>query len=119
MNKYYAKIKLDYNKKTCKGVQITVPTFGTDLENARLMVENLISGWQDIEKFEIIQISTRPIKLYRYEVSGICKFKSKPEKELFFVLFAENKAEAATLFHQKTEDWNGLVGVEITSIEVV
>ena len=119
MNKYYAKIKLDYIKKTCKGVIISVPTFGTDEQHARLMIENLISGWQAVEAFEILKISTRPIHLYKYEVLGIAKFRRCPPKSLYFMLNAENRDEAERLFRQKTEDWTGIVGVEITSIQVV
>jgi hypothetical protein len=119
MNKYYAKIRIDYLKKTCRGVQLSLPTFGTDEQHARLMVENLISGWNDVKAFEILKISTRPIHLYKYEVIGVCKFKFKPEKKLFFVLFAENKAEAEDLFRLKTEKFFGLTGTEILSNEVV
>ncbi len=118
MRKFNAKIKIDYVKKSCRGVIVVVPTFGEDEENAKLNVEMLVANWQDIERYEILKISPHPIYLTKYEVFGIAKFKRKPAKELFFILNAESREEASELFREKIKDWHELVGSEITKIMI-
>lgn len=118
MRKFNAKIKIDYLKKTCRGVIVVVPTYGEDETNARLNVDMLVANWQEIKKYEILKISPQQIYLTQYEVYGVAKFKRKPAKELFFILNAESREEASELFREKIKDWHELVSSEITKIMI-
>jgi hypothetical protein len=118
MNTYFAKISIDYTKINCKNVIVSVKTFGDIEANARENVEMMIGNWQDIESFIILKLSSFPIFLTEYVVIGTVKFKRQPDKKLYFKVKAENRAEAESIFRQKTGAWKEVVSREITEITI-
>lgn len=118
MKIYYVKISLDYFKKSCRNVYISLKTFGKNEANARENVERMIGCWQDIKNFTIVKISTLPIYLTEYDIRGVVKYKNRPNLQVFYRLKAENKAEAEELFKIKTAKWKDVIGREITEISI-
>jgi hypothetical protein len=118
MKTFYAKLSIDYRKKSCRNVIVSVPTFGENEEKARDNVERMIGNWQDVVNFTILKISTTPIFLTEYDIRGTVKFKNSPNKDLFFRVKAESRNEAEKIFSLKTGRWKGVVSRVIKSITI-
>lgn len=113
---YYAKIKIEYNQGKQRVFIIARRIFGENLKHARQYAEALIPTFQDVQSFEILEISEYPIFMQEFLVEGIIKYYSSTTKTFNYVVKAEDRTEAESLFKLISNKWKGIKQIDITEI---
>ncbi|MBN1820238.1 MAG: hypothetical protein JW833_05960 [Prolixibacteraceae bacterium] len=113
---YYAKIKLYYNQAVPIH-QVALKIFGADEDNAKTNCEEMIYSWQNIEKFEILKISVRPIQLFHFRIYSVLKYRNGNSRNLTFKIDAESEKDASQLVMEIIQRWEGIVSYHFESIE--
>jgi hypothetical protein len=113
---FYVKIKIEYSQGKQRVFIIARRIFGENLKDARQYTEALIPTFRDVQSFEILEISEYPIFIQEFLIEGIIKYYSSTTKAFHYVVKAEDRTEAESLFKLISNTWKGIKQIDITQI---
>jgi hypothetical protein len=116
MKAYFVKCEIDIKKKVQKFVKV-LNVFAYDEDEARQKAEQQIEKEFKCRRFQILRVSTLPIRVHSYHVEANLKYKNGSSRTFHFNANAENEDEAENIFRGIVGRWHLVVGMEIVSIE--
>jgi hypothetical protein len=116
MKEYFAKI-LVQNLQPKKTDQVVLSSFAEDEETAEMKIDNIIEKWENVDFYEILKISNKPIQLRKYLIFADLKYSNGNLRTLTIPVRAENESDADVFFHKLIKEWNHVVSVQLKNIE--
>lgn len=115
--RYFIQVAVEYNN-TQKIQHAVVSRLACDPGEAKQAAIEMVKLWRCAVDAEVIKVSEEPIKLKKYNVEAVLKYRHGHQKSITFLANASNETEAKKQFSEHVANWQKVVAKQILHVDL-